>query len=358
MQLAVIGFPLSGKSTVFKALTGGKGESTARGAKAALGMVKVPDPRLDVLAAMFKPKKNTPAEITYLDMPSAAGFGSGKGIEGQFLNDLSAVDALVHVVGQYEDGVDIPAQGARHTKEIGAMELELAFSDLAILERRLSRLDSQKKSSKPQEREAATKEMALLARVKEGLEAEIPIVRQEFSDDERVLLRNYQFLTGKPLLVVLNLSEGQLPQAAALERAVQGEGKRRAIAVCGALEAELAQMGEADAKAFMDDAGIKESSLRRMVALSYDAVGLISFLTAGVDECRAWSLPRNTPAPQAAGKIHSDIERGFIRAEVVAYDDLIAAGSMAESRKRGVLRSEGKTYVVKDGDVINFLFNV
>ena len=358
MQLAVIGFPLSGKSTVFKALTGGKGESSARGAKAALGMVKVPDPRLDVLAAMFKPKKNTPAEITYLDMPSAAGFGSGKGIEGQFLNDLSAVDAMVHVVGQYQDGLETPVQGPRYMKEIAAMEMELAFSDLAILERRLARLDSQKKSSKPQEREAATKEMAILARVKEGLEAEIPIVRQEFADDEKALLRNYQFLTGKPIVVVLNISEEQLPQAAALEAAVQAGGKRRAIAVCGTLEAELAQMSEADAKAFMDDAGIKESSLRRMVAVSYEAVGLISFLTAGADECRAWSIPRGLPAPQAAAKIHSDIERGFIRAEVVAYDDLVAAGGMVEARKRGVLRSEGKTYIVKDGDVINFLFNV
>ena len=255
------------------------------------------------------------------------------------------------------------------------MELELAFSDLAILERRLLRLDSQKKSSKPQEREAATKEIAILARVKDGLEAEIPIFRQDFSDDEKVLLRNYQFLTGKPIVVVLNISEEQLPQAVALECAVEGEaplpssgaaGKeqgvgvpaRRAIAVCGALESELAQMSEADAKVFMDDAGIKESSLRRMVTLSYDAVGLISFLTAGADECRAWSIPRGLPAPQAASKIHSDIERGFIRAEVVAYGDLVAAGSMVESRKRGVLRSEGKTYIVKDGDVINFLFNV
>lgn len=357
MQLAVIGFPLSGKSTVFRALTGGKGES-AKGGKAALGMVKVPDPRLQPLADIFRPKKLTPAEITYLDMPSAAGFGSGKGIEGQFLNELSQVDALVHVVGAYQDGPQIPAEGAHYQEEISNMEMELAFSDLAILERRLQRLEASKKSSRPQEREQAQREMVLMSRIKAGLEADKPLREQEFSDEEDVILRNYQFLTNKPLVVVLNLSEEQLPQAAALERAASGEGKRTAIAVCGTLEAELALMDEADAKEFMADAGIKESSLRRMVAISYATLGLISFLTAGADEVRAWSIPKGTPAPQAAAKIHSDIERGFIRAEVVSYDDFMSAGTMAEARKRGVLRSEGKNYIVKDGDIINFLFNV
>jgi GTP-binding protein YchF len=358
MQLAVIGFPLSGKSTVFKALTGGKGEM-AKGGKAALGMVKVPDERLDALAAIYKPKKYTPAEIVYVDMPSAAGFGSGKGIEGQFLNDLNQADALVQVVGAYQDGVGIPMEGAHYQKEVRDMEMELSFSDLAILERRLQRLEAQKKSARQQDRDQAQKETVLLGRIKASLEAEVPIRELDLSEDDSVLLRNYQFLTAKPLVFVLNISEEQLPQAEALEKAASEEGRRKAIAVCGTLEAELATMDAADAEEFMKDAGIEESSLRRMVNISYDTLGLISFLTAGEDEVRAWSIPMGTPAPKAAGKIHSDIERGFIRAEVVAYDDFMACnGSMAEARKRGVLRAEGKGYVVKDGDIINFLFNV
>ncbi len=356
MQLAIIGFPQSGKSTVLQAVTGGKGESGKPG-KAALGVVKVPDSRLAPLTGMFKPKKVVMAEITYLDIPGGGGLGKGKGIEGQFLNDLARVDALIHVVGAFQHP---ETDGATLREEVSNMEMELAFSDLAIIERRLQRVESSMKSNKAPERDAAQREKALLTRLKEGLEGEVPVRDQKVAPEERPVLNNFQLLTSKPLIVVLNISEAQLPQAEQLEVSARrpNHPNDQPVAVCGKLEAELALMDEADAQEFRKDAGIKESSLRRMVRLSYDALGLETFLTVGPDEVRAWSVQRGSPAPKAAGKIHSDIERGFIRAEVVTYDDLIAAGGLPEARKRGVLRMEGKTYVVKDGDVINFLFNV
>lgn len=356
MQLGIIGFPQSGKSTIFQAVTGGKGETSKPG-KPALGVVKVPDPRLAPLAAIFKPKKVVMAEITYLDIPGGAGLGKGKGIEGLFLNELARVDALIHVVGAFQHP---ERDGAKLREEIANMEMELAFSDLSIIERRLQRVDSSMKSNKPQERDAAQKEKALLTRLKDGLEADVPVREQKVNPDERPVLNNFQLLTSKPLIVVLNIGEEQLPRAEQAEVSARRPdySNDRPVAVCGKLEAELALMDESDAQAFRKDAGIKESSLMRMVRLSYDAVGLETFLTVGPDEVRAWSVPRGSAAPKAAGKIHSDIERGFIRAEVVTYEDLITAGGLPEARKRGVLRMEGKNYTVKDGDVINFLFNV
>ena len=355
MELGIIGFPQSGKTTVFQAVTGGKGES-ARGDRAALGAVKVPDPRLDALGEMFKPKKVTPAEVTYRDIPGTAGLGQGKGIEGQFLNDLAQTDAIIHVVEAFRD----EPEPARLKERIASMELELAFSDLMIIERRLQRIEASRKGSKGRDFDAVAKESQLLSRIKSGLETETPLRHQRLTPEEAAKLRNYQLLTAKPLIVVLNIGEGYLGEAERLEAAVrEGEPPRRAVAVCGGLEAELARLKEDEAREFMEDAGIRESSLRRMIRLSYEALGLVTFLTAGgTNEARAWSVPAGSTAPQAASKIHSDMERGFIRAEVVTFDELMGAGGFVEARKRGVLRVEGKSYVVQDGDVITFLFNV
>ena len=356
MELAIIGFPQSGKSTVFQALTGGKGAAAARGARAGLGVVKVPDPRLDALAAMFKPSKVVPAEVTYLDIPgAAAGLGKGKGIEGQFLNDLSRADALIHVAQAFQNGGGTDVQ-----REVSSMELELVFSDLSIIERRLGRIDTSLKGAKAQERESATREKELLARLKEGLEREVPVREQSLTPEEEHLLQNFQLLTAKPLLVALNVGEARLPEAEDLALSVQQPGRvpRGAIALCGKLEAEMAELEEEEAQEFLDAAGIQESSLRRMIRLSYEALGIVTFLTFANQEVRAWSVRQGTTAPEAAGKIHTDMQRGFIRAEVISFDDLMNAGSLAEARKHGVLRVEGKSYIVREGDVITFLFNV
>ena len=362
MELAIVGFPQSGKTTVFQALTGGKGETmAAKGARASLGAVKVPDPRLAALSAIFRPKKVVPAEVTYLDIPSApAGLGKGKGIEGQFLNDLSRADALIHVVQAFQNDNGGPIEAEALQGEVSAMEMELALSDLTIIERRLERIDATLKGAQAQEREAARREEVLLMRLKEGLERDIPVREQSVSPEEECLLHDFQLLTAKPALAVLNICEARLPQAAQVELSVQPpeEIRRRAIALCGKLEAELAELEEEEAQEFREAAGIQEPSLQRMIRLSHEALDLVTFLTTANQEVRAWSIRQGTAAPQAAGKIHTDMQRGFIRAEVVSFDDLVSAGGIAEARKRGVLRLEGKSYIVREGDVITFLFNL
>ena len=228
-----------------------------------------------------------------------------------------------------------------------------------IIERRLQRIDTSLKGPKGQERATAQQEAAALTRLKEGLEREVPVREQPLSQEERQLLRNFQLLTAKPLLVVLNIREAHLPQAGQVELFVQPEGtQRRAIAVSGKLEAELVELDEEEGTEFRAASGIREASLQRMITLSYEALEMVTFLTVGSDEVRAWSIRQGTTAPQAASKIHTDLQRGFIRAEVISFDDLASAGSIAEARKRGALRLEGKSYIVREGDVITFLFNV
>ncbi|MCX6022325.1 MAG: redox-regulated ATPase YchF, partial [Chloroflexi bacterium] len=356
--------PQVGKTTVFNALSRGHADTAARGAEPNVGVVKVPDPRLDRLTDLYRPKKITPAEVTYIDVAAApsGGFGKGQGISGPFLNALARTDALIHVVRMFDNPAVSHIEGSVDAeRDIASMSLELAFSDLAILERRVDRITASMKAAKAQEREAAQHELELLARIKADLEREIPLRQQDLTDDERRSLEGYQFLTAKPLLLLLNLDEAQLADQAAIEArfsekfAQPGTG---VAAICGTLEAELAQMTPDEAAEFRAEMGLPESSLDRAIRISYELLGLVSFLTAGPDEVRAWTIQRNTLAPRAAGKIHTDIERGFIRAEVVRFDDLMAAGSMGEARKRGALRSEGRAYVMQDGDVVEFLFNV
>jgi len=358
MKVAIIGLASVGKSALFQLLTGAT-EAPAGGRPAPrLGIARVPDARLDVLEKMFKPRKKTPATVEYVDVPGVA-----KG-EGAALVDLPALrgtDALVHVVRAFEsEVVPHPEGSVDPLRDARMLELELILADLGAVERRLERLEANiKKAHKPED----VAERELFVRLKQALEAETPLRELELSEEERKRVRGYSLLSEKPLLLVVNLDEDRVRDAAAtldaLGLANLGEQPRVVLCpVAATIEAEIARLAPEDARAFLDDLGLSEPGLDRVIRSSYELLGLISFLTTGEDECRAWTIRRGTRAHQAAGAIHSDIERGFIRAEVVAYDELVAAGSLAACRERGTLRLEGKEYVVRDGDVINFRFAV
>jgi GTP-binding protein YchF len=366
LRLVIVGLPSSGKTTVFNALTRASaavGTYTAAEDQPNLATVKVPDTRLEVLAGIFKPKKIVPADVQYVDVAGLAKGMGEKGLSGQLLGHLAQAQALVHVVRAFEDpNVPHPEDSVDPMRDIETINLEFTFSDLGIIEKRLRRIKDTIGKTRGPEREANEREAAVLARLQEELEAGNPIRAVEMSEDEQKILRGFGFLTGKPLLILLNLGEDQLGATGdALVAQAQeqfGGTQIEFAALAGKIEMELAQLDPDDAAIFMEDLGITESGLDRVIAVSYKLLGLISFLTAGPDECRAWTIPAGSSAVEAAGAIHSDLARGFIRAEAVAYDDMVSSGSMAEARKRGVLRSEGRTYIVKDGDVLEILFNV
>ena len=358
MKTAIIGLSSVGKSTLFSLLTGSPAAPPSGRPEARTGMARVPGPRVDRLSEMYRPKKETYATVEYVDVP-----GVGKG-EGSALVDLPAlrgVDALVHVVRAFEsDMTPHPDGSVDPMRDARMLELELILADLGAVEKRLEKLDSNiKKLNRPED----VSERVLFLKMKEVLEAEKPLRELELSEEERRRLRNYSFLTEKPILLVVNVGEDQMRGASALLEssglAAFARAPGRALCpVAATIEAEVAQLSAEDARAFREDLGLEEPGLDRVIRTSYALLGLISFLTAGEDECRAWTIRKGTKAQVAAGTIHSDIERGFIRAEVVAFDDLVAAGSLAACREKGTLRLEGKEYVVRDGDVINFRFNV
>ena len=365
LTLGIIGFPKSGKTTVFNTLTRSNAETSAYGSNQTpnIGTVKVPDKRLDTLTEMFHPKKTTPATVEYTDV---AGMMKGAGQSGALpsMNLIQKVDALVHVVRAFDDpNLPHPEGSVDPIRDLQTMDLELAFSDLAVIEKRLPRLDeSIKKIKSGPEREAQMFEKEVLEKLNVALGQDMPLRDVELSEEELKAIRGYQFLTLKPLLTILNLGEERAGDAAKLlaeARAAAGGHKRTAVETLrGKIEMELSQLDEAEAAEFMQELGITESGLTKIIHVSYDLLGLMSFLTAGEDEVRAWTIKRGTPALKAAGEIHSDIERGFIRAEIVSYDDLMRAGSIPEAKKHGLYRSEGKTYEMRDGDIVNFLFNV
>lgn len=360
MKIAIIGLANSGKTTVFNALTGGSAETTVYSSgqlEPNLATVKVPDARLAVLTRMFNPKKTTPADVQYIDIGGlSSGAREGGGLPPALLNYIGGADALLHVVRAFDDeNVPHPDGTVDALRDIEAVDLELAFSDLAIIERRLTRLNAEIGKMSARDRELRIVERDALLRIQAALEGGAPIRDVDLSDEEEKLLRGYQFLTAKPLLLVINVGEGQIARPPQIRYDHRRSG---VVALCGKIEAELAQLDDDEARVFMDDLGITEPARDRVIALSYELLGLISFLTAGPDEVRAWTIRRGTPAVEAAGAVHSDIQRGFIRAEIVAYADLVKAGSMVEAKKAGHVRMEGKHYIVQDGDVCHFLFNV
>ena len=362
MQVTIVGLPGSGKTTVFNALTGGHAEtggfSSGRAAPN-VGVVKVPDERLDALSALFSPRKTTPADVTYVDVALPAGATREGTVAPDVLSMIRNADALLHVARAFDDPTAVAATNP--WGDVEELDLEFVVADLTVVQKRLEKLRTSGRHGSPTEREQNALEEELLARVQPHLGGGAPLRAFPLDDDEERRLRGFRFLTQKPVLVILNIGEEDLPQAAAME----AEGKSRIsqprsdMAVMAAqIEAEIAQLSAEDAAPFMEDLGIAEASRGRIIRLTYALLGLFSFFTAGEDECRAWTLLTGDTAVDAAGAIHSDLARGFIRAEVVTYEDLMSAGSMAEARKRGVLRSEGKMYAVKDGDVIQVLFNV
>lgn len=360
MQVTIVGLPGSGKTTVFNALTGGHAETGGfSGGRAApnVGVVKVPDDRLDRLSELFHPRKTTHADVTYVDVALPAGATREGTVAPDVLAQIRNADALLHVARAFE-GADRPADPGRDIEEL---DLEFAVADLGVVQKRLEKLRTAGRHGTPSEREANALEEELLARIEPQLAEGQPLRALALDDDDEKRLRGYRFLTQKPVLLLASIGEDRLADA---DR-IAGELRRGyaqpasdAVAIAGQLESEIAQLGDADARAFLDELGIAEASRGRVIRLTYGLLGLFSFFTAGEDECRAWTLRTGATAVDAAGAIHSDLARGFIRAEVVTYDDLMACGSMAEARRRGLLRSEGKAYAVQDGDVIQVLFNV
>ena len=366
MQIAIVGLAGSGKTTVFNTLTRGHAETGGYGGVTLnVGVVKVPDVRLDRLAEIFKPKKIVQADVTYADLPAPPPSSEGRvGTEelpADHLARLRDSDALLQVVRAFEDPSNPhPAGSVDPARDLEQLDLEFTLADLAMAERRLERLKGSGRHGTPAEREAAEREEVVLRGIHEGLEAGKPIRDLGLDDDASKAIRGFRFLTEKPVLVLLNVGEGDLAgERALIERVAAGYRHRHAMidALSAKIEMELGELAPDEAAAFMEDLGITESSLDRVIALSYRLLGLVSFLTAGPDEVRAWPIADGATAVDAAGAIHTDLAKGFIRAETVAYDDLVRLGSMAEAKKAGRLRSEGKTYRVQDGDVLEILFS-
>jgi ribosome-binding ATPase len=362
VQVTIVGLPGSGKTTVFNALTGGHAETGGySGGRAApnVSVVKVPDERLDRLSELFKPKRTVHADVTYVDVAIPAGAAREGTVNPDVLAQVRNADALLHVARAFDDpSVTIPADPWR---DVADLDLEFTVADLAVIEKRLEKLATQGRHGSQAERDQAQREDELLRRIETHLTEGKPIRSFPLADDEELLLRGYRFLTQKPVLVVLNIDEGRLPEADALESAGRERYRQQhtdVAAMAGKIEAEIGELPEDDARLFMDDLGIAEPSRGRVIRLTYELLGLFSFFTAGEDECRAWTLTKGSTAVDAAGAIHSDLARGFIRAQVIGVDELLDAGSMAEARKRGILRQEGKEYQISDGQVLEILFNV
>lgn len=361
-SLGIIGFERSGKTSLFNAVTASHHEvGFATHQDPYLGVVKVPDSRLDQLSAMFQPEKHTEATLEYVDFPGA-GFGGGAGPETRFLDQLSRMDALIHVVRAFEnDSVPHPMESVDPVRDIEAMILELTFADIALVEKRLERIASETKALKAAEREIAEREAVLLRRLQDDLGEGTPVRAIELSEEERRSLRQYRFLTDRPLLSLINIDEaaaGEAERIASEYRPPEEPAGTATAAVCASLEMELVDLSAEEAAEYRAEVGAGEGALETAIGLSYQILGLLSFFTVGEDECRAWTVREGDNARQAAGRIHSDLERGFIRAEVVNWGDLVEAGSEAEAKKRALVATQGKDYVVRDGDVLHVLFNV
>jgi GTP-binding protein YchF len=348
--------PQSGKTTLYNALTRATqptGNATGK-IEVHTAVVDVPDGRVDKLSVMFKPKKTIYAKVTYADIAGLDGSAGKNGISGTLLNQLTQMDGFIHVVRCFEDdNVPHPNGSVDPARDINMMDTEFILNDLIAVERKLERLAEERKKGGGREKGVVDKEIAFFTRLQAALSEEKPLRDLDISAEDEKMAAGFGFLSAKPVLVVLNLAEGQkAPEIPYTHRHSQ------VVALQGKLEMDIAQLPADEMKMFLEEYGIEEPSLNRMIRLSYNLLGLQSFFTAGEDECRAWTVRRGATAPEAAGEIHTDLQKGFIRAEVVAYDDLMALGGLVAARSKGKLRLEGKEYVVQDGDVLNIRFAI
>ena len=366
MKLGIVGLPNVGKSTLFNSLTKAGAESANYPfctIDPNVGVVTVPDERLNVLGEMYHTKKIIPAAIEFVDIAGLVkGASKGEGLGNQFLANIREVDAIVHVVRCFEDSNIVHVDGSIDPmRDVETINLELIFSDIEVLDRRIAKTARSARNDK-----AAAKELKLLEKIKAYLEdGRLAKNFNDFEDEEEEeLFQSFNLLTAKPVIFAANVTEDDLPNDGEDNEGVQKlrkyaeEEKCEVFVVCAQIEQEIAELEDDEKKMFLEDLGLKESGLEKLIRASYRLLGLISYLTAGEPEVRAWTITKGTKAPQAAGKIHTDFERGFIRAEVVAYDDLIACGSHNAAKEKGLIRLEGKDYVVQDGDIMLFRFNV
>lgn len=365
MKLGIVGLPNVGKSTLFNSLTKAGAESANYPfctIDPNVGVVPVPDERLDVLTKMYNSKKTVPAVIEFVDIAGLVkGASKGEGLGNQFLSNIREVDAIVHVVRCFEDTNVVHVDGSINPlRDIETINFELIFSDIEILDRRIA-----KNSRAANNNKDIAKEVEFMKRIKDHLEnGKLAITFEADGEDEEAWIADYNLLTRKPVIFAANVAEDELADDAADNEYVKvvkeyaKEYGSEVFAVCAQIEQEISELDDDEKKMFLEDLGLSESGLDKLIRASYSLLGLISYLTSGEDETRAWTIKRGTKAPQAAGKIHTDFERGFIRAEVVNYKDLVENGSMVAAKEKGLVRSEGKEYVVQDGDVVLFKFNV
>ena len=364
LEVGIVGLPNVGKSTLFNAIT-------KAGAEAAnypfctiepnVGVVAVPDERLNVLTDMYKSKKTTPASVRFVDIAGLVkGASKGEGLGNKFLEHIRQVDAIAHVVRCFEDGnITHVAETIDPLRDIDTIQTELCLADLEIVDKRIAKVEKLLKSGSKE----AKAEIEILRKLKSALDDAKPARSVDLSDDEIVIIRDINLLTLKPTLYVANVAEEEAadfednPHVKKVQELAKSEGNQ-VVVICAKVESEIAELTDEEAKDFLTDLGLDSSGLDKLIHAAFDLLGLMTFLTAGPDECRAWTIRKGTAAVKAAGKIHSDIERGFIRAEIVNYDDLVKLGSVNAAREKGLVRLEGKDYIMQDGDVTYFRFNV